>query len=68
MVLTEIQLKYVGYMAPFAKKVPDPWAKLIISNFFEYFVILSSRQPSLCKHFYGIHIAFRCIFPFLCNI
>ena len=24
MALTEIQLKYVGFMAPLAKKVPDP--------------------------------------------
>jgi len=22
--LTEIQLKYIGFMAPFAKKVPEP--------------------------------------------
>ena len=27
MALTEIQLKYVGFMAPLAKKVPDPWTK-----------------------------------------
>jgi len=29
MALTEIQLKvaYVGFMAPLAKKVPDPWSK-----------------------------------------
>jgi len=27
MALTEIQLKYVGFMAPLAKKVPDPWPK-----------------------------------------
>jgi len=25
MALTEIQLKYVTFMAPLAKKVPDPW-------------------------------------------
>jgi len=27
MALTEIQLIYVGFMAPLAKKVPDPWVK-----------------------------------------
>jgi len=27
MALTEMQLKYVGFMAPLARKVPDPCAK-----------------------------------------
>jgi len=27
MALTEIQSKYVGFIAPFAKKCPDPWLK-----------------------------------------
>jgi len=27
MALTEIQLKYVGFMAPLSKKFPDPWFK-----------------------------------------
>jgi len=25
MALMEIQLKYVGFVAPLTKKVPDPW-------------------------------------------
>jgi len=56
-------------MAPFAKKVPNPWTKVIISKFFKHFVILSSTQPTLCKHFYGMHIAFLdAFFSFLNNI
>ena len=30
MAVTEIQLQYVGFMAPVAKKVPDPWNTLSI--------------------------------------
>jgi len=43
-------------------------AKAIISKFFEDFMIFSSTWPALCKHFYGMQIAFLYAFlPFLYN-
>jgi len=51
MALTEIQLKYVGFMAPLAKKVPDPGLSFEAVFCFncKRFVFGRSSFKSCCK-------------------
>jgi len=46
MTLTEKQLKYVGFMAPLTKKVPDPWFRLSLLGLY-------------MQHVHKFHAAFR---------